>query len=351
MVRTKISKNSASKRNRASYQEERFANVMREFDIISETFLMSIDAKLNADLEKLDYQASMMKSRIPKEILQMTMGDLRKRGCSMFVDVLNAAAAPLDSVPERGAANSSQLSIGSGDLQTSMRQSYRTDEGYLTEDNAKQPSLDVLASAKPSRRPMGPLASAMKSSYARRRSNSVSGQSTIGTPCKPTSKSSMLFGLKTKQADLRGTPSVGKNIFLGQSERISRPKLRTPLPDGSRKGRTTQAVSADRGMSQIMLKVEPNTPLAFIRYPRAGESVYSLTGSPVVNTVMSKNTANVNIPVPDGMLSLQPTDLEDMDRELLPKIDYATLEHLKKLQANLNKVMQYAEECIFNKNQ
>uniref|UniRef100_A0A182JRT1 Borealin C-terminal domain-containing protein n=1 Tax=Anopheles christyi TaxID=43041 RepID=A0A182JRT1_9DIPT len=346
MVRTKVSKNNASKRNRTSYQEERFANVMREFEIISETFLLSVDAKLDASLEKMDYQTSMMKSRIPKEILQMTIGDLRKMGCNMFVDVLNAATNTVENVPERGGTNTSQLFIPSGDLQTSLQRSFRTDEGYLTEDNAKQ-SLDVMASAKPSKRPIGPLASAMKSSYARRRSNSVSSQAI--TPCKPTAQSSMLFGMKGKKTDVRGTPAVAKNMFLGQSERFSRSKLRTPLADGSKKGRI-QAVSADRGISQIMLKVEPNTPLAFIRYPRAGESVYSLTGSPVVNAVMTKNMANVNIPVPNGMLSLQPTDLEDMDTQLLPKIDYATLEHLKKLQANLNKVMQYAEECIFNKN-
>lgn len=298
---------------------------------------MSLDAKLDADLKRMDYQASMIKSRIPKEILKMTMGDLRKTGCNLFVDVLNMGPVEVESV-----GNCSQLSVGSADAQTSFQKSFRTDEGYLTEENGKQ-SLDVMGSAKPSKRPMGPLASAMKSNYARRRSNSVSGHTT--TPCKP-AQTSMLFGIKGKKTDLR-TPAISKNIFLGQSERFSRPKLRTPMAQKSR----LQAVSTDRGMSQITLKVEPNTPLAFIRYPRAGESVYSLTGSPVVNAVTTKNMANVNIPVPDGVLSLQPTDMEDVDKQFLPKIDHATLEHLKKLQSNLNKIMQYAEECNFRINQ
>uniref|UniRef100_A0A182SLL3 Borealin C-terminal domain-containing protein n=1 Tax=Anopheles maculatus TaxID=74869 RepID=A0A182SLL3_9DIPT len=340
MVRTKVSRNTTTKRNRTSYQEERHAHIMREFEIISETFIMSLDAKLDADLKRIDYQASMIKSRIPKEILKMTMGDLRKSGCNLFVDVLNMSPADVDSV-----GNCSQLSIGSADAQTSFQKSYRTDEGYLTEENAKQ-SLDVMASAKPSKRPMGPLASAMKSNYARRRSNSVSGHTT--TPCKP-AQTSMLFGIKGKKNELR-TPAIGKNMFMGQSERFSRPKLRTPLAQVNKKSRSG-AVSTDRGMSQITLKVEPNTPLAFIRYPRAGENVYSLTGSPVVNAVMTKHTANVNIPVPDGVLSLQPTDMEDVDTQFLPKIDYATLEHLKTLQSNLNKIMQYAEECNFRMNQ
>uniref|UniRef100_A0A182WDC7 Borealin C-terminal domain-containing protein n=1 Tax=Anopheles minimus TaxID=112268 RepID=A0A182WDC7_9DIPT len=335
MVRTKVSRDTASKRNRASYQEERNANIMREFEIVSETFIRSIDSQLDANLEKIDYQASMLKSRIPKEILQMTLGDLRKSGCSLFVDVLNMGSAIEGEMVD--GANCSQLSSGSADEQTSLQKSCRTDEGYLTEENAKQ-SLDVMASAKPSNRPIGPLASAMKKS--RRRSKSVSGHSI--TPRKP-AQSSKLFGMKGTRMDPFTT---GQNLFVGQSARFSRPKFRTPMAEINRKCRT-QAVSTDRGMSQITLKVEPNTPLAFIRYPRVGENVYSLTGSPVVNTVATNHLANVNIPVTDGVLSLQPTDLEDVGANLLPKIDHATLEHLKKLQSNLNKIMQYAEECNF----
>uniref|UniRef100_A0A182RCX7 Borealin C-terminal domain-containing protein n=1 Tax=Anopheles funestus TaxID=62324 RepID=A0A182RCX7_ANOFN len=335
MVRTKVSRNTASKRNRTSHQEERYINIVREFEILFETYNTSLDAKQDADLEKLNYLASTMKSRIPKEMLQMTMGDLRKTGCNLFVDVLNMGSAIEDMA---NGSNCSQLSIGSAGGPTSLQKSYRTDEGYLTEENAKQ-SLDVMASAKPSKRPIGPLDSAMKKS--RRRSKSVSGH-TI-TPCKP-AQSSMLFGVKSTKADVR---MPGKSLFLGQSERFSRPKFRTPMAEVNKKGRT-QAVSTDRGMSQITLKVEPNTPLAFIRYPRADENVYSLTGSPVVNEAMTRHMANVNIPVSNGVLSLQPTDLGDVDTKFLPKIDYATLEHLKKLQANLNKIMQYAEECNFH---
>lgn len=342
MVRTKISRNAASKRNRASYQEERFANAMREFEIVSESFLMSLDAKLDADLERADWLGSMMKDRIPKEMLQMTMGDLRKSGCNLFVDVLNMGPV-LE--PMQTGANASQLSVESGEFPVCPQKSFRTDDGYQTEDNTKH-SLDVMASAKPSKRPIGPLASAMKSTFSRRRSNSVSSHAT--TPAKPV-QSSMLFGLKAKKIDVR-TPAVSRSIFAGPSERFSRSKLRTPMAAANKDDRP-RTVSADRGMSQITLKVQPNTPLAFIRHPRAGESVYSLTGSPVVNSVMHKNTANVNIPVPNGVLSLQPTDLEDVDAESMPKLDFATLEHLKKLQANLNKIMQYAEECNFQINQ
>uniref|UniRef100_A0A182J112 Borealin C-terminal domain-containing protein n=1 Tax=Anopheles atroparvus TaxID=41427 RepID=A0A182J112_ANOAO len=337
MVRTKLSRNTASKRNRTSYQEERYANVMREFEILSESFMMSIDAKLNTDLEKIDQKGEIIKSRIPKEFHQMTMGDLRKSGCNLFVSLRE-----MESV-NYGRRYASTLSVGTTDMQKMSIKSSRTDDGYQTEDSSK-PFIDVLASAKPSGRPIGPLASAMKGS--RRRSNSVSGNAI--TPCKP-AQSSLLFGLKSKKPELR-TPGVCKSIFANQSDRMSRPKLRTPMAEIGKPFRS-QTVSTDRGMSQITLKVEPNTPLAFIRHPRAGESVYSLTGSPVVNSVMHKNMANVNIPVSNGVLSLQPTDLGDVDPEGLPTIDFDTLEHLKKLQANLNKIMQYAEECNFRMHQ
>uniref|UniRef100_A0A182Q8S1 Borealin C-terminal domain-containing protein n=1 Tax=Anopheles farauti TaxID=69004 RepID=A0A182Q8S1_9DIPT len=341
MVRTKVSRNNASKRNRTSYQEERYANVMREFDIVAESFFMSIEAKQEACLEKLDYQASMIKSRVPKEILQMTMGDLRKCGGKLFVDVLNMGTAIGEMVPG-DAGNASLLSIGSSDLQASMQKSFRTDEGYLTEDTAKQ-TVDVIGLANPSMRPIGPLASAMKSTYARRRSNSVSDRTT--TPSKQP-QPSILFGMKSRIGDQR-TPGANRNLLMSHSDRFSRPKLRTPMVPPGKKGGRQQTVSTDRGISQITLKVEPNTPLAFIRYPRAGENVYSLTGSPVMNAFMTKHVANVNIPVPNGVLSLQPTELQDVDAESLPKIDLATFEHLKKLQANLNIVMQHAEKCNF----
>ncbi|XP_058129848.1 borealin-like [Anopheles ziemanni] len=338
MVRTKISRNTASKRNRTSYQEERYANIMREFEIISESFIVSIDAKLNIDLEKIDRNGEILMSRIPKEFHKMTMGDLRKSGCNVFVNLRDKHLVG------DGGRDVSPLSVRSSDARKNSIKSSKTDDGYQTEDCSKL-SIDVLASAKPPGRPMGPLASAMKTS-SRRRSNSVS--SNAMTPSKAP-QSSLLFGLKTKKTDLR-TPGVSRSIFANQSDRMSRPKLRTPMVQMGKVSRP-HTVSTDRGMSQITLKVEPNTPLAFIRHPRAGESVYSLTGSPVVNSVMHKNMANVNIPVPNGVLSLQPTDMDDVDPEALPPIDHATLEHLKKLQTNLNKIMKYAEDCNFRMHQ
>ncbi|XP_058067384.1 borealin-like [Anopheles bellator] len=349
MVRTKISRKTASKRNRSSQQEERFANAMRELDIMYESFMISIEAKEAADLEKLNCNVGMIRSRIPKEVLQMTMGELRRSGCNQFVDVLKMGQAEMDELVQNHTAISNE-SIDDDQLQVPvLRQSSKSDDGYQTEDNGQRGSADLLASAKASQsRPMGPLSSAMKATNARRRSNSVSGH-TIRTPFKGQShvQSALLFGTKSKHHYATTPAATSRGFMFEPSERCSRPKMRTPMPEPSRK--RPQTVSTDRGISQITLKVDPNTPLTFMRHPRAGESVFSLTGSPVVSAATFRNTKHFNIPVPNGMLSLQPGELlDDVDPEVLPRFDSDTLDYLKGLQMSLNKIMRYAEDCNFH---
>jgi borealin len=56
----------------------------------------------------------------------------------------------------------------------------------------------------------------------------------------------------------------------------SRSKYRTPLT-GLRK----KAMSADR-LGMITPKVNPANPFSMMRHARAGEAVFSVTGSPIV---------------------------------------------------------------------
>lgn len=60
------------------------------------------------------------------------------------------------------------------------------------------------------------------------------------------------------------------------STHSSRSKFRTPMT-------RVKAMSADRGlMAPVTPKVQMDTPLALLRYAKAGEHIISLSGSPVI---------------------------------------------------------------------
>ncbi|XP_055628019.1 borealin-like isoform X2 [Toxorhynchites rutilus septentrionalis] len=319
MVRTKPARNGNTKRNRTSFQEEKVNAKLREYDILADSLLVSLESLMNDTSEELSRMIRTEKNRMPKRILQMRMGDLRLlTGASTFADLDKLAIESCDGISSINTSQFSQSFHRGGKEKTEKKLS-KADE----EDSTSSRTSDLLASAKA--RPYGPLASAMKN---RRRSKSVSAQP---TPSK--GHSSILLGIKSKK-------TFGSNQSIaGDSNRLSRSKFRTPAI-----GNRMQAVSADRGMSLITPKVQPNTPMAILRHARLGESVYSVTGSPVITSSMIEETANVNIPVANGVLSIRPTELDCVDPGLLQKIDSDTLEHLKKLQSNLNMIMQIAEQ-------
>lgn len=63
-----------------------------------------------------------------------------------------------------------------------------------------------------------------------------------------------------------------KNVSI----HASRSKFRTPMT-------RVKAMSADRGMmAPVTPKVQMDTPLALLRYAKAGEHIISLSGSPVI---------------------------------------------------------------------
>ncbi|XP_062554714.1 borealin-like [Armigeres subalbatus] len=327
MVRPKTSRNGNTKRNRTSYQEEKINAKLRDYDILADSLVANLEAIFNDKIEELCRSFKIEKNRLPKHVLQMRMGDLRLLGASTFAELDKIAVdPPCDTVSSLGSSHlSSSYNVGS----KGEKKQSRADEGYLTEDSAaSNRNSDLLASAKA--RPYGPLASAMK----RRRSKSVSANT---TPCKQ--QTSLLYGIKSKKT------FGGSQSLYADNNRLSRSRLRTPGPVG----RLQQTVSADRGMTLITPKVQPNTPMAMLRHARLGENIYSITGSPVITAAMVEEMANVNIPIQNGMLSLRPTEMDSIDKGLVQKIGPDTLEHLKKLQMNLNKIMQMAEVNNFQK--
>lgn len=330
MVRTKPSRNGNTKRNRTSFQEEKLNAKLRDFEILAEGMLASLESVMTVEVEELARMFQTEKNRLPKRILQMRMGDLRVVAAANFADREKLSVGSCDAMSSINSSQFSQSFLHAGAKEKTDKKLSKADEGYLTEDSAtSNRASDLMASAKA--RPYGPLASAMKN---RRRSKSVSSHNSSAK-----GHSSMLLGIKSKKT------FGGSQTLFGDNNRHSRSKYRTPAALGNR----LQAVSADRGMSLITPKVQPNTPMALLRHARVGESVYSMTGSPVITSTMVEETANVNIPIANGVLSIRPTEMDSIDHVLLQKIDSDTLENLKKLQMNLNKIMKVAEEHHFQR--
>ncbi|XP_055597007.1 borealin-like [Uranotaenia lowii] len=341
MVRGKSSRNGNTKRNRTSFQEEKINVKIRELDILADSSLTRLESELTDMMDSLTQSIRTTINRIPKRILQMRMSDLRLIGVSTIEELEKlglAETAPLDmmnSYLSQTSQFSNSFDPTAPPEKNKGKKWSKTDEGYSTEDSAISsiPS-ETLSLAPKQTRPYGPLASAIKN---RRRSKSL-----VSSHTTPAKNQSTLLGIKTKKT----FGNAAQSLF-SENLRSSRSKHRTPNPAAT--ASRLQTVSTDRGLSMITLKVQPNTPMAIMRRARIGESIYSVTGSPVITSVMAGDMANVNIPIADGFLSIRPTEMECVDTAMLKKIDSDTLEHLKKLQMNLNKIMEVAEAHNFQK--
>lgn len=68
--------------------------------------------------------------------------------------------------------------------------------------------------------------------------------------------------------------TLGRNDVT--HNRTSRSKYRTP-------GNRLQTMSADRSvMNPVTPKIQMNTPVSLLRYPKVGETIISMSGSPVI---------------------------------------------------------------------
>lgn len=299
MPRTKVSKN--PKRNRdAAIREEK----IREFDSTVDQFMNGFDIKIKQNVLEIETEISLMKARIPEKILLMKMGELMRMGMSTFSEVLASSNFAQNNPTDNHNSNQSSLL-------KSMKKS--NDEGYLTEDstNSMACSSQVNSSLMRSARALGPLSSA-KARRGTRRSQSASGY--------PSS------AIKPQQTAING------------KERLSRQKHRTPLATRQK------AISADRTPPN-RIKNYHNSPTALLRWPKPGEIVISMTGTPVVSShIVPEQYANVNIPIRDGVLSLRPKKLSNLDPEIVHKIDQDTISQIKLLQSNLELIMSLADK-------
>lgn len=69
-----------------------------------------------------------------------------------------------------------------------------------------------------------------------------------------------------------------QQIMNRNNQRESRSKFRTPMTN------RIQSFSADRCMNPVTPKMEAGRTMAMLRYAKQGETVISLSGSPVVAT-------------------------------------------------------------------
>ncbi|XP_062554717.1 borealin-like isoform X1 [Armigeres subalbatus] len=304
MTRTKTRRLVSQKRGSAD-ERTRIENKMRDFEVNVECELANLELKFRDEMDRVQRLVDGLKTRIPKKFLCMTIDQIRE---------YNEEADKIDAsfYGDRTAALAN-LSIM---LEKSVRKKSK-DDGYLTEESEN----DRLSTMSSTSKRMGPLMSAK----FRRRSKSTGAVNT-------STASKTLF---------HSTSMVDRSVLgktLGSSmtvkDRMSRAKIRTPMTNARK------AISVDRIYSAITPKVQPNAALALIRHARLGEPVYSITGSPVITSNILEATANVNIPIANGMLSIRPTEMDSVDPTLVRKIDPNVLSELKQLQDNLNVIMR-----------
>uniref|UniRef100_A0A182TJ26 Borealin C-terminal domain-containing protein n=1 Tax=Anopheles melas TaxID=34690 RepID=A0A182TJ26_9DIPT len=318
MVRTKVSR-AATKRGQNSSDSKLYIEMkLRDFDVISDCHLTNIELKFQNDMDRLNRAFEVMRSRIPKNLLSLTMGELR---------AMQKATEELNTSPQLNQTVSANMSAL---LEKSCRKKSK-DDGYLTEES-EQGDTYRMGSLKPSSKArFGPLMSAR----TRRRSKSTSA---IATPTVNRTlfmpQSAMAGRMQQPGSTVKALTAAAVAAPPPGSERTSRSKLKSSLATNRPK-----AISADRGYGVITPKVQPYAALAMIRHAKQGESVFSLTGSPVVTANMLESSANVNIPVYNGMIAIRPTELDVIDESLIRKIDPNVLMELKQLQTNLDKIM------------
>lgn len=303
MTRTKIRRNISKKRGSAD-ERTRIENKMRDFEVHVDCELANLELKFRDEMDSIQRVVDALKTRIPKKFQTMTINQIRE---------YNEEAEKIEA--SFYADKTTHLANLSMFLEKSARKKSK-DDGYLTEESENHERLSTLSSNKR----VGPL---MSAKY-RRRSKSTS---TISN----SSVNHSLFQCTTASRSALGM-TLGANPAA--KDRVSRSKIKTPMPYRSK------AISVDRMYGPITPKVQPNSAMAIIRHARLGEPVYSITGSPVITANMLEATANVNIPVQDGMLAIRPTEMDSVDPQIVSRIDPNVLSELKQLHENLNVIMR-----------
>ncbi|KAL9895575.1 borealin-like [Glossina fuscipes fuscipes] len=285
MPRTKV------KRNLKNYREsENSYKKIREFKNTFDIYRAAMDNNIKTTVAEWDGELDLMRQRTSAKLLKMKMGDLLKINLNALEDT------PLrEPVHVIAMQSNNFVSVN--------------DEGYLTEDASRPCSFDSAASAKSSTvsqqqdkhifRTPKPL----NSIHARdpMRSRSACGECSTSIAMKHGARNNML----------------SNHIRIHSAER-----KREICPQG-------QSVSP---------------PAAFMRWPKPEEMVVSKYDSPIIAQVLPDKAANVHIPLRDGVVSLRPKKLDEVQADILEDLDPQTLSELRILHGNLEKIVNMADE-------
>ncbi|EDS31464.1 conserved hypothetical protein [Culex quinquefasciatus] len=306
MTRTKTGRRLVSKKRGSVDEKTRIANKMRDFEVTVDCELANLELKFRDEMDRVQRLVDGLKTRIPKKYLTMTINQIRE-----YQEEAEKIEASF--YGDRTAVMAANLSVL---LEKSARKKSKDDE-----ESDHPERLSAMSSA--SKR-VGPLMSAK----FRRRSKSAGGVTNTSTVNRS------LYQNQT--ATLVDRSALGKTLGTSvlAKDRNSRAKAKTPMPN------RPKAISVDRIYGAITPKVQPNSAMAILRHARLGEPVYAITGSPVITANILESTANVNIPVENGMLSIRPTEMGTVDPAMVSKIDPHVLAELKQLQENLNVIMR-----------
>ncbi|KAL7032766.1 hypothetical protein ACKWTF_007394 [Chironomus riparius] len=297
MPRTKLPKVAASKRARENTSE--LDDILRDFDVESENSLQSIRSAHQKNLQDAETEFENFKTELGSNLLMKTLGEIKQMK-SLF--------------------DSAEKTIHELNM-TVKDTTQRPDEGYLTADVGYKTSESECDKSLTQKGRDVSIIAPLRTLKSRRRSQSASNVP-ISTP----GPRSMMTQMKQK------TPLP--------SSHASRSKFRTP----AQKPAHQRAASADR-IDSIIPKVNPMTPVSILRHPRSGEIAFSVKGSPILTSNIIERTANVNIPIANGVLSVRPENMDPshLNASLIRKFDNNTITHLHTLKNNLDMLMKAFE--------
>uniref|UniRef100_A0A1A9X4A9 Borealin C-terminal domain-containing protein n=1 Tax=Glossina brevipalpis TaxID=37001 RepID=A0A1A9X4A9_9MUSC len=292
MPRTKVSK--SSKRNRETESRE---EKIREYESALHGYLSTMEEDIEGFIKEWEGELLMLRQRTKIKFLQMKMSDLSEMNLNTFEDT-----SVCESVNST-ATHASKLVNPN-------------DEGYLTED----------------------------SSHGNNSASAKSGMTFVNLP------------------NLRQTQQLGARLrtpgplasACARRPRRSRSACGDYAPPsglehqsrGKARATRSKAHSAGRKSKTHFDGLPTSPPAAFMRWPKPGELVVSKYGSPIIAQILPDKFANVNIPLRNGVISLRPKKLNELQSDILDAIDLQTLNQLKTLNANLDKIVSIADSKI-----
>ncbi|XP_005187708.1 borealin-like isoform X2 [Musca domestica] len=321
MPRTKVSKSSKRNREEAVREEK-----IREFENTLEGFQNNFDVKVQDYVTSFEQRITMLLQKTSTALLQMKICDVFDMDLEKFADwdkkmKLRNEENMSNSTLLRSAKitnpNDEEDSSTSASLGSST-----TNAAYLNSSAMRTQQLPPHQSAR--LRTPGPLSSAR----ARRPRRSRSACGDYGIP------GSAMKSKTSSQLSINAGSSTA-------SDHHSRSKMRTPMASRSK------ALSADRSTKDANEPQSPLSPPTFLRFPRAGELVLSKCGSPLVANTVPGTFAHLNIPLRNGVISMRPKKIDDLTPDIIKAMDPETLQQLKTLHANIDKIVNMADKAGF----